>query len=87
MPRTNKENISVTYGCIKFIDNYRFLSRGLDDLVRTLDSDDFNLLKKKIPDKWEPLNKKLAYPYDYFISIGDYQKPVNKFKKKNSSVN
>ena len=56
MPRTNEENISVTYGCIRFIDNYRFLSRGLDDLVKTLDSDDFNLLKKKIPDKWESLN-------------------------------
>ena len=50
-PKTNKEYISVTYGCIKFIDSYRFLSSGLDKLVKTLDSDDFVILKKQYPDK------------------------------------
>ena len=28
--------MSVTYGCIKFIDSYRFLSSSLDSLVKTL---------------------------------------------------
>ena len=32
-PKTNEEYISVTYGCIKFIDSYRFLSSSLDSLV------------------------------------------------------
>ena len=36
IPKTNEENISVTYGCIRFIDSYRFLSSGLDALVKTL---------------------------------------------------
>ena len=36
MPKTNEEYISVTYGCIRFIDSYRFLSSGLDSLVKTL---------------------------------------------------
>ena len=36
IPKTNEEYISVTYGCIRFIDSYRFLSSGLDLLVRTL---------------------------------------------------
>ena len=27
-PKTNEEYISVTYGCIRFIDSYRFLSNG-----------------------------------------------------------
>ena len=36
IPKTNKEYISVTYGCIRFIDSYRFLSGGLDSLVKTL---------------------------------------------------
>ena len=27
------------------------------------------------------LTKKLAYPYEYFNSIEDYQKPVNNLKK------
>ena len=36
IPKTNEEYISVTYGCIRFIDSYRFLSSGLDALVKTL---------------------------------------------------
>ena len=36
IPKTNEEYISVTYGCIRFIDSYRFLSSGLDSLVKTL---------------------------------------------------
>ena len=36
IPKTNEEYISVTYGCIRFIDIYRFLSSGLDSLVETL---------------------------------------------------
>ena len=27
--------------------------------------------KKEIPDKWQYLNKKLAYLYDYFNNIDD----------------
>ena len=34
--KTNEEYISVTYGCITFIDGYRFLSSGLDSLVKTI---------------------------------------------------
>ena len=36
IPKTNEEYISVTYGCRRFIDSYRFLSSGLDKLVKTL---------------------------------------------------
>ena len=81
IPKTNEEYISVKYGCIKFIDSYRFLSESLDKLVKNLDEDDFKILKKEFFDKWQYLNKKLAYPYDYFNSINDYQKPVNNLKK------
>ena len=143
IPKTNEEYISVTYGCIRFIDSYRFLSSGLDSLVKTVvdnshktlknfkkeifDSDeimnivskieenyldeddrtigklkeyypeeieklekvfldymgenDLKILKDGFPDKWKYLTKKLAYPYEYFNSIDDYQKPVNDLKK------
>ena len=36
IPKTNEEYIPVTYGCIRFIDSYRFLSSGSDSLVKTL---------------------------------------------------
>ena len=38
-------------------------------------------MKKEFPDKWQFLNKKLAYPYQSFNSIDDYRKPVDKLKK------
>ena len=46
IPKTNEEYKSVTYGCIRFIDSYRFLSSGLDPLVKTLVDNGHETLKK-----------------------------------------
>ena len=81
IPKTNDEYISVSYGCIRFIDSYTFLSSSLDKLVKNFDMDDFVILKKEFPDKWQYLNKKLAYPYEYFNNIDDYKKPVYNLQK------
>ena len=81
IPKTNEECISVRYGCIRFIDSYRFLSEKMEKLLKNLDEDDFKILKKEFPDKWQYLNKKLACPYEYFNSIDDYKKPVDNLKK------
>ena len=42
---------------------------------------DLKILKTEFPDKWKFSTKKIAYPGEYFNSIGDYQKPVNTLKK------
>ena len=81
IPKTNEEYISISYGCIRFIDSYRFLSESLGKLVKNLDEDDFKILKIKFPDNWQYLNEKLAYPYQYFNNFDDYKKPVDKLKK------
>ena len=81
IPKTNQESFSVTYGCIRFTDSYKFLSYSLDESVENLNNDDFISLKKESPDKWEFLNEKLAYPNEFFDNIDDYQKPVNDLKK------
>ena len=138
IPKTNEKIISVTYGCIRFIDSCRFQSSSLDSLVKTIvdnsnkklkdlkkeiiDDDeildilnkiveeertiddlkkdypeeikkleealldymgenDLKILKTGFPDKWKYITKKLAYPYEYFNSIDDYQKPVDNLKK------
>ena len=46
IPKTNEEFISVTPGCLIFIDSYRFLSMSLNGLVKTLNEDDFKILEK-----------------------------------------
>ena len=128
----------MTCGCIRFIGSYRFLSSGLDSLVKTLvdnshktlknleeeivdneeifdivnkiveeketikdlkkdyldeiqnleealldymGGNDFKILRTGFPDKWKFLTKKVAYPYEFFNSIEDYQKPVDNLKK------
>ena len=57
IPKTNKEYISVSYGCFRFIDSHRFLSSSLDKLVEKLDMDNFVILRKEFPDKWQYLKK------------------------------
>ena len=81
IPKTNEEYISVTYGCLRFVDSYRFLQDSLDNLVKTLNEDDFKILKKEFPDNWELLNKKLAYPYEYFKNLEDYNKDISTLTK------
>ena len=59
IPKTNEEYISVTYGCIRFIDSYRFQSSSLDSLVKTLvdnSNKKLNDLKEEIFDKDEILD-------------------------------
>ena len=52
-----------------------------DGLVKILNEVDITILKKKVPDKCQCLNKKLAHPYEYFNSIDDYIKHAENFKK------
>ena len=59
IPKTNEEYISMIYGCIRFIDSYRFLSSGLDSLVKTLVDNSHKTLKnlkKEIVDNVEILD-------------------------------
>ena len=59
IPKINEEYISVTYGCIRFINSYRLLSSSLDSLVKTLVANSHKTLKvleKEIVDNVEILN-------------------------------
>ena len=46
-----------------------------------MSENDLKLLKTEFPDKWKYLSTKWAYPHEFFNSLDDYQKPVNKSKK------
>ena len=47
IPKMKEDYISLAYGYHRFFDSYRFLSIGLDGLVKTLDNNDFEILKKR----------------------------------------
>ena len=70
----------MTIGCIWIIESYRFLSSSSEDLVENLDVDVFEILRHAFPDHWEFLVTKLAYPYEFYNCVGDYQKPVDNLK-------
>ena len=45
LPKTNEEQISVIYGCVRFFESYRFLSSNSDSLVKTLVGNSHQSLK------------------------------------------
>ena len=47
---------------------------------------DHKLFKMEFPDKWKYITKKLAYPYEPFNTINDWEKPVDKSKKNFSEL-
>ena len=59
--KTTEKYISVTYGCIRFIDSYRFISSSLDSLVKTLVDNSHKILKD--------LKKKLLTMMKYWILL------------------
>ena len=76
IPKTNEEYISVTYGCIRIIDSYPFLSSGLDSLVITVvDHSNKTLknLKEEIVDNEEIL--------DIVNKIAEEDKTIDDLKK------
>ena len=87
IPKTNEEYISVTYGCIRFIDSYRFLSSGLDSLVKSIvDNSNKKLknLKKEIVDNDEILdivNKILEDDRTVEDLKKDYPNEINKLEE------
>ena len=66
----------MTYGCIKLLDSYRFLSSSLEELFKKLDADQFKILKNWFLGHREILNKKLPDPYENFNKNEGYQKLV-----------
>ena len=82
IPKTDEEYISVSYGCIRFIDSFRFLTSSLDNLVKSLTHDDLIILKQEFNNEWELLSNKLAYPYEYFKSMETYMRDISEIRKK-----
>ena len=50
--------------------------------IEYMGESDLKIPKTETPAIWKNLAKQSAYPYEYFNSIDDYQKPVENLKKK-----
>ncbi|KAK3932684.1 Zinc finger protein 397 [Frankliniella fusca] len=70
VPKTKERYISFSWGNLRFLDSFNFLSTSLEKLVNDLHDDDFYLLKELFPDaeKQSLLRRKGVYPYSYFQS-------------------
>ena len=66
------------------------LKKDFPDKIKNLEEalliymgeNDQRILKTEFADRWKYPTKKLAYTYELFNSIDDYQKPVDNLKKK-----
>ena len=76
IPRNSEEYMSVIYGCIKFLDSMRFQTDSLEKLTESLKEDDYIHFKKHFPNHWMLLKNKLAYPYEFYKTLEDYEKPI-----------
>ena len=81
IPRTNEEYMSVNYGCVKFLDSMRFQTHSLEKLTESLKEDDYIHLKKHFPNHWMLLKNKLAYPYEFYKTLEDYERPIDDLLK------
>ena len=79
--RNSEEYMSVNYGCIKFLDSMRFQTDSLEKLTESLKDDDYIHLKKHFPNHWMLLKNKLAYPYEFYKTLEDYERPIDELLK------
>ena len=77
IPKTDEKYISVKYGCIKFIDTYRFLSNSLDKLVKTLVDNSHKSLKNL---------KKEVFGDDKILNIINELEDLIDKSKRNQSI-
>ena len=77
IPKNNEEYMSLTYGSVKFLDSIRFLSASMEKLTESLRDEDYIHLKKYFPDHWMLLKNKLAYPYEFYKTLDDYEKTID----------
>ena len=74
-----KKNKSISDLKKKYPDKINELEEPFLDYI---EENDLKILKTEFPDKWRYLTKKLAYPYECFNSIEDYDKPVDNLENK-----
>ncbi|KAJ1526545.1 hypothetical protein ONE63_008132 [Megalurothrips usitatus] len=68
IPKNKEKYVSFTWGRLRFLDSFGFLSSSLDALVKDLHQSDLTMLRTIFPDdhKFNLMARKGVYPYKYF---------------------
>ena len=59
----------------------RFQQDSMEKLTESLKDEDYIHLKRHFLNHWMLLKNKLAYPYDFYKTIEDYEKPIDELLK------
>ena len=75
LPKTAEEYISFQFGCLRFLDSFRFLQSSLDNITKSMTDDDFKITRQFYPDNddFKLLRKKGAVPYSFYTSHKSYE--------------
>ena len=92
----NEETLKIVNGIKILITEDKYKNDSIKDLKKAypdesehleetlliyIGENDLKIIKTEFRDEWKYLTKKLAYPYEDFNSIDDFQKPVNDLKR------
>ena len=74
LAKTSENYISYQFGCLRFLDSYRFLISSLDNLAKSLIDEDFKITRKYYPneDDFKLLRYKGAIPYSFYKIHNDF---------------
>ena len=75
IPKTKEKYVSFTWGKLRFLDSFGFLSSSLDKLVKDLKPEEMRTLNALFPDekKCALLRRKGTYCYSYFDSFEKFE--------------
>ena len=74
LAKTSENYISFSFGCLRFIDSYRFLSSSLANLSTSLVDNELKIMKEYYPNNedFQLMRYKGAIPYSFYKSHNDF---------------
>jgi len=69
IPQNSEKFISFSYNTYRFLDSISFLNDSLDNLVSNLDDEQKINLKEHFKNRFDLVNKKGSFPYDWFNDL------------------
>ena len=71
IPNNMERYLAISVGRVQFLDSLQFTMQSLNDLIATMDDEDFIFTKQMFPtdEQFHLMKRKGVFPYDFFDSI------------------